>query len=130
MKTTSLLSSKHVDGRNLEVKCRQFQGALATLPLPTWNIHPNDHCALYETQLLALARQFFEVRDRKRCRPQLSQHTLDTIAMKRHVLDCGRAFHLMQDPEFKQLLTELEVQVRRLVRSDLSFLFDQLLVQM
>ena len=112
------------------VKCRQFQGALATLPLPTWNIHPNDHCALYETQLLALARQFFEVRDRKRCRPQLSQHTLDTIAMKRHVLDCGRAFHLMQDPEFKQLLTELEVQVRRLVRSDLSFLFDQLLVQM
>ena len=40
--------------------CAAFQQALATLPLPVWNVHPNDHCVMYETQLLTLARQFFE----------------------------------------------------------------------
>ena len=110
--------------------CHRFQQALQTLPLPTWEVHPNDHCAIYERQLLALARQFFEQRRKGRRRPTLSPDTLQTIAMKRHILDCGRAMHLMQDQDFKDQLRDIELQVRAKVRQDLNQFFDQLLVQM
>ena len=110
--------------------CSQFQQALATLPLPTWNVHPNDHCQVYEAQLLALARQFFEKKRATRRRPQLSADTVQAIAMKRHVLDCGRAMDLMHHPEFKSELKCLELLVRKMVRSDMTVVFDQLLVQM
>ena len=90
------------------VKCQAFQEALATLPLPTWQVHPNDHCAIYEKQLLDLAKQFFEQKKKTRRRPQLSHDTLQAIAMKRHLLDCGRAFNLMQDPDFKSELKAIE----------------------
>ena len=111
-------------------RCLQFQTALATLPLPTWNVHPNDHCKVYEAQLLALARQFFEKKKSTRRRPQLSADTMQAIAMKRHMLDCGRAMNLMHDADFKIELKCLELQVRKLVRADLTVVFDQLLVQM
>ena len=111
-------------------RCMAFQQALATLPLPTWNVHPNDHSVIYESQLLALARQFFEKKHAKRTRPQLSPNTQQSIAMKRHVLDCGRAMGLMHDPEFKIELKALELHVRRLVHADLTVIFDQLLVHM
>ena len=111
-------------------RCAQFQEALASLPLPTWQTHPNDHCQIYEKQLLALARQFFERKSSARRRPQLSPSTMQAIAMKRHVLDCGRAFHLMHDPEFKAELKALEIDVRCRVRKDLAFLFDQILVRL
>lgn len=112
------------------VRCQAFQQALSTLPIPLWKVHPNDHCMIYETQLLALARQFFEKKKITRRRPQLSRETLQQIAMKRHVLDCGRAMNLMHDPEFKAELKCIEVQVRKAVRADLAIVFDQLLVRM
>lgn len=112
------------------VTCNRFQDALASLPMPVWDVHPNDHCQIYEAQLLALARQFFEKKTRTKNRPQLSPHTLQTIAMKRHILDCGRTFGLMQDPEFKLHLKDLEVQVRTLVRADLAVQYDQILVRL
>ena len=111
-------------------RCAQFQSALASLPLPTWQTHPNDHCQIYETQLLAMARQFFERKTSARRRPQLSPSTMQAIAMKRHVLDCGRAFHLMHDTAFKTELKALEIDVRCRVRKDLAFLYDQILVRL
>ena len=110
--------------------CAAFQQALATLPLPVWNVHPNDHCVMYETQLLTLARQFFEKKRFTRRRPQLSKDTMQRIAMKRHILDCGRAMNLMHDPEFKLELKCIEINVRKSVRADLTVVFDQMLVQM
>jgi hypothetical protein len=49
----------------------QFQAALTTLPLPTWDVNVDDHCHLFETTLLQLARQFFEKTTTSRVRPQL-----------------------------------------------------------
>ena len=112
------------------LQCQAFQKALETLPLPTWQVHPNDHCTLYEQQVLAIARQFFEQKKKTRRRPQLSPDTLQAITMKRHILDCGRAMHLMQNDDFKTELKAIEAQVRPKVRSDLGVFFDQLLVRM
>ena len=108
----------------------EFQAALATLPLPTWEVNVDEHCRLYETNLLQLARQHFELRTRKRRRPQLSSHTLQHIAFKRHLLDCGRAWNLMDDELFRQELKIVEKEVRSLVRADLQVYYDQILVQL
>ena len=107
-----------------------FQAALATLPLPTWDVNVDEHCRLYETNLLQLARQYFEKRTFKRKRPQLSERTLRCIAFKRHLLDCGRTWHLMDDELFKQELKQVEKEVRSLVRGDLQIYYDQVLVQL
>ncbi|CAL1126924.1 unnamed protein product, partial [Cladocopium goreaui] len=108
----------------------EFQAALATLPLPTWDVNVDEHCRLYETNLLQLARQYFEKRTFKRKRPQLSGRTLQCIAFKRHLLDCGRAWNLMHDELFKQELKLVEKEVRALVRGDLQIYYDQILVQL
>ena len=39
--------------------CRAFQEALATLPVPAWEVSVDAHCQIYEGQYLQLARQFF-----------------------------------------------------------------------
>ena len=90
----------------------QFQAALATLPIPTCDVNVDQHCQLYETNLLQLARQFFEKTGSARARPQLSDSTLSCIAFKRHVLDCGRTWGLMQDAEFKVELRAIEKEVK------------------
>ena len=47
----------------------QFQAALATLPLPTWDVTVDEHCNIYyESNLLHLARQFFEQTTKRRAR--------------------------------------------------------------
>ena len=107
-----------------------FQAALCTLPVPTWELNVEEHCRLYETNLLQLARQHFEKRDTSRVRPQLSAATLQSIAFKRHVLDCGRAWDLMQDPDFRLELREMEKEVKLRVQCDLGIHYDQLLVQL
>eukprot|EP00435_Cladocopium_sp_Y103_P075451 s29_g58.t1 len=111
-------------------RCALFQEALATLPLPAWQVHQDSHAQWYEYQVLQLARQHFEVRKGTRTRPTLQPHTLDHIAMKRHVLDCGRAFGLMTDPDFKSVLRQHEHQVRDMVRHDIRQFFDQVLVHL
>ena len=108
----------------------EFQTALATLPIPTWDVNVDSHCRLYETNLLQLARQCFEKRTFRRKRPQLSTRTLQCIAFKRHLLDCGRAWSLMDDELYRQELKMVEKEVRSLVRADLQIYYDQLLVQL
>ena len=111
-------------------RCRQFQDALATLPIPPWEVATDAHSTLYEAQYKQLARQFFSKKQGARRRPTLSAPTLDAIAFKRHVLDCGRAWAIMTDPDFKEQLKLIERTVRRLVSADLQVFFDQLLVHL
>lgn len=107
-----------------------FQAALATLPIPTWNVNVDEHCHLFESNLLQLARQFFERTTKERVRPQLSASTISCIAFKRHILDCGRAWGLMQDPEYKGELRAIEKEVKARVFADLGVYYDQMLVQL
>ena len=111
-------------------RCAAFQDALATLPIPPCEVSVDTHCALYERQVLQLAKQFFTRKPGVRRRPTLSRHTLDTIAFKRHILDCGRAWALMTHPDFKEELKIVERQVRRMVTEDLQIMFDQILVHL
>eukprot|EP00435_Cladocopium_sp_Y103_P025543 s4003_g6.t1 len=107
-----------------------FQQALRTLPLPTWDVNVDEHCRIYESNVLQLARQHFEATVKRRRRPQLSSSTLAWIAFKRHVLDCGRAWDLMQDETFKVELRALEKEVKARVHADLRIYYDQLLVRL
>ena len=107
-----------------------FQAALATLPLPTWDINVDEHCRLYESNVLQLARQFFESHGRKRRRPQLTATTLANIQFKRHILDCGRAWGLMHDEDYKIELRAIEKVVKAQVYADLQVHYDQILVDM
>lgn len=111
-------------------RCAAFQEALATLPVPAWEISVDSHCAIYEKQIMQLAQQFFARKPGRRRRPTLSAETLDAIAFKRHVLDCGRAWAIMTDPVFKAELKGLETHVRKLVCRDLQVFYDQILVQL
>ena len=111
-------------------RCHAFQEALSTLPLPAWEVSTDSHSDLYEKQFMQLAKQFFLRRPGSRRRPTLQTDTLDAIAFKRHVLDCGRAWGLMTDPAFKHELKELEKCTRRLVCRDLQIHYDQILVQL
>lgn len=107
-----------------------FQTALATLPVPTWERDVDAHAAWYETQLLQLGAQFFAKKKGTKPRPTLSSDTIQIIAMKRHFLDCARAWGIVQDPEFKELIKPVEQAVRTAVRKDLGIFYDQLLVHL
>lgn len=111
-------------------RCQAFQAALATLPVPVWEISVDAHCKVYESQYLQLARQFFTKTPGKRRRPTLQPDTLDAIAFKRHLLDCGRSWNLMTDPDFRSDLKAVETQVRKMVARDLQVYYDQLLVRL
>ena len=111
-------------------RCQDFQAALATLPLPTWEVSTDSHCTLFEKQYLQLAKQFFTRKQGQRSRPPLKPDTLDAIAFKRHILDCGRSMQLMTDPDFKMDLKAIELQVRKLVARDLREFYDQILVHL
>lgn len=112
------------------VRTQQFRQALATLPIPSWNISADSHAAWYEMQLLQLGKQFFSKCRHSRRRPVLSPATLNAIAMKRHLLDCARLWNLTSDPTFKETIKPLEKEVRHAVRHDLGIYYDQLLVQL
>jgi len=108
----------------------QFQQALATLPIPVWQIDVVDHKNWYERQLLQLGAQFFAKRSKTRTRPKLRPDTLAAIAFKRHLLDCARAWNIVQLPEFKDHIKPVEKAIRAMVRSDLTCFYDQILVQL
>ena len=109
---------------------RLFQQALQSMPSPIWTTHVDSHAQLLETNILALAQQFFGRRTTKRSRPRLSESTLNLIALKRSCLDYGRANGLMADPCFKQELKNLEHDVRRLVNADQKAFYAQLVQQL
>ena len=81
-----------------------FRQALATLPIPTWQMDVADHKNWYQRQLYQLGVQFFA----KRTRPRLNRDTLDAIAFKRHLLDCARHWGFAQSPEFKDIIKPIE----------------------
>jgi len=111
-------------------KVQAFRKALATLPIPVWDISVETHAAWYEKQLLQLGKQFFCQKKSSRRRPQLSKATLEAIAMKRHLLDRARHWNLTHTAEFKEQIVPLEKHIRKAVRQDIGVFFDQLLVQL
>lgn len=112
--------------------CEQFRQALATLPIPSWHVAADDHCQLWEDQLLRVAMQFFArtADDPKpKRRPALSTSTLALIQFKRHLLYLARhAFGIAYD-EYKEVLRDVEKQVRRLVMTDQKSWYDDLIQQ-
>lgn len=112
--------------------CEQFRQALATLPVPAWHVAADDHCKLWEEQLLRLATQFFarSADDPKpKRRPALSSTTLGLIQFKRHLLYLARhAFGCAYD-EYKVVLRGVEKQVRRFVMTDQKSWYDDLIQQ-
>eukprot|EP00435_Cladocopium_sp_Y103_P023028 s251_g5.t1 len=112
------------------VRCAKFQAAVKSLPVPTWQTHVDDHAALLETQILALARQFFETTSFERVRPRISEATINFIAFKRSCLDYGRAQGLMQDADFRDTLRSVEAEVRRRVKADQRGFYDTLIEQL
>ena len=111
------------------VRCQQFAQALATLPIPTWDVNIDSHCRIYEQQLLQLGRQYFEQTQKKKARPVLTDETKALIALKRSCLDYGRSTGELQDEEFRIQMRSLENQVRKLVWHDSKVFFDRLLDQ-
>ena len=110
--------------------CAQFQQALLTLPLPTWDVQVDDHCRIFEEQVRQLGRQFFERKHKSRKRPTLTEATLHAIAFKRSCLDFGRKTGAIHDPDFKNQLREIEKQVKKMVCQDTRKFFDGLLDSM
>ena len=109
------------------VVCAQFAEALATLPLPAWEVDIDAHCKIYESQLLQLGRQFFERTTRKKQRPLLSDRTISLIGLKRSILDYGRASGELAHDDFKLELKDLERQIRKEVWGDSQVFYDNLL---
>ena len=110
--------------------CEQFRQALATLPLPCWSIAADDHCRLWEDQFFQVAAQFFkqdQPSNKKRRRPSLSRPTLDLIQFKRHVLGLARHADGILYEEYKEVLREVEKQVRSCVARDQRAWFDDLI---
>ena len=63
------------------VRCRQFQEALKTLPVPQWSADVDTHAQIWESNLLQLAQQFFTSQTNERSRPRLTEPTCNLIAI-------------------------------------------------
>ena len=109
---------------------QQFQAALHTLPMPTWETCVDDHAALYERQVLLLGQQFFSKKPEKTRPIKLRESTLSAIAFKRHILDYGRQQGCMHQPDFKSQLKLLEKDVAARVNTDIQQFYDDLLAQL
>ena len=109
--------------------CEQFRHALASLPLPTWDVTADDHCRLWEEQLLNVAAQFFTKTHspgRTKPRPALSASTLALIQFKRHVLSLARHSGGPLYDDYKMVLRDVEKQVRTQVAADQRAWYDDL----
>eukprot|EP00438_Fugacium_kawagutii_P029598 Skav235412 [mRNA] locus=scaffold924:32291:36799:- [translate_table: standard] len=108
-------------------KVSAFQRALDALPVPTWDVPVSSHCRLHDSQVLALAQQFFGAVPgvRPHRHGVLSEATRNLIAFKRQVLDFSRG--CPGDPLVVQVLRDLEGQLRPLVAADQRAYFDQVL---
>eukprot|EP00435_Cladocopium_sp_Y103_P007844 s1133_g2.t1 len=104
-----------------------FRAALESLPVPTWDVNIDVHTKIFESQVLQLAQQFFAPQGKAKAKPRLSETTLNLIAWKRSVLDFGRKNDLMQCPTFRSELRQIEMQIRRAVRTDQSTFYAKLI---
>ena len=112
------------------VRCHEFQQALATLPMPSWTVHINDHADHFQHSVMQLARQFFTKKSGERVRPRLSEPTLALIQLKRSFLDYARAQSCIQRDDIKTELRCLERMVRARVQEDHRQFYDQLVQQL
>ena len=110
-------------------RCREFQQALATLPIPSWNVHVNNHAEQFQQDIMQLARQHFAKTTRERPRPRLSEPTLALIQLKRSVLDF-RAQDCLHEPDIKAELKALEKLARIKVQEDQSRFYDEFVGQL
>eukprot|EP00435_Cladocopium_sp_Y103_P030710 s1969_g7.t1 len=111
-------------------RVQAFRHALCSLPLPKWDLAVDSHAAIYEKQLLSLAKQFFAQPPAKTRKIQLTPDTLKAIQFKRHVLDFGRATGCIAYPCFKAELKEIEKHVHKLVRHDVQEYYSALIRQL
>ena len=95
------------------VRCKQFQDALKTLPIPRWDVHINGYAKILQDSVLQLAGQFFTTQGKEKKRPRLSEAALALIQLRRSALDYGRRNDLMHDEEYKMELKSLEKEIRR-----------------
>jgi hypothetical protein len=96
---------------------KQFQDAIATLPIPSWSISVDDHSAIIETNILQLAQQHFGKPKKAKARPLLRESTVNGISLKRQALDMARSC-AFADPQLVQELKEIEKIVRPMVIQD------------
>ena len=111
-------------------RCKDFQEALRTLPLPTWHTDVDTHVAVWERNVWQLAQQFFGSRAGARHRPRLSESTRNLIAFKRSILDYGRRHDLLQQPELRAHLKSIEKEVHARVQTDQRAYYDELIQQL
>ena len=104
-----------------------FQQALESLPIPTWEVNIDDHCRVFEQQVLQLGQQFFAPRTKQRPRPKLTLITLEMIRTKRQFLDYGRRTGEIQYDDFKEALRDFEKMVKQSVSKDISLFYDDLM---
>ena len=111
--------------------CAAFREALASLPIPTWDVNVDDHARLQDAQIWQLAQQHFgRDKGKTKQRPKITETTQNLIQWKRQVLDFGRANNLMMDEHFRHELKELERMIRPLVRKDHADYYDELVCQL
>jgi hypothetical protein len=96
---------------------KRFADALATLPMPSWEVSIDDHSALLESNILQLATQHFGSPTRKKVRPALREATLAGIQLKRQALDMARK-QGFDDDLLSHELKVLEKNVRAMVLAD------------
>ena len=111
-------------------KCQAFQEALRTLPMPSWNVHIDDHADYWHRSILALARQHFTKTTKEKVRPKLTESTLALIQLKRSALDYGRQQGILKEESYKVEMKHLESQVRQAVRRDQKNFYDGLVDQL
>lgn len=111
-------------------RCREFQEALATLPLPTWTTDVDTHVETWEHNVWQLAQQFFGSSSSTKHRPRLSEITRNLIAFKRTVLDYGRCQDLLQQPDFRAQLKAIEKEIHQRVQQDQQEFYDGLIQQL
>ena len=95
-------------------KVLQFQNALASLPIPSWDVTVDGRCNILEKQLRDLGLQFFGSMQPTRSRPKLTQPTLDMIRFKRQCLDYGRTSGAILDPVFQDEFKQFDQLPNRL----------------
>ena len=96
-----------VDGQS------QFQQALASLPMPTWDVNVDRHCDYLQHNIMQIARQVFASRPRKQqVRPQLTESTLNFINFKRQILQMVRTAPPEEMHGLVKELREVEKEVR------------------
>ena len=111
-------------------KCKEFQEALETLPIPCWSVHADDHAAIWQHSVMQLAMQHFTTTTKEKTRPRLSEATLALIQLKRSALDYGRRHDLLKDEHYKNEMKLLERQVRKAVSEDQKQFYEHLVTNL